>query len=182
MKANSDKRRKRLGFTLLEVMVSVAILALSIVPILILREDSFTKAMTTKAERTAQQLAQQLISQLALEERVGEGGGEFEDWPDFRFEYTVTVYDFGTGMGDEDYYDEYGDPYYDQQPDDSVLFDEDLTDCGPLMTRHVEVIVYYPTFVGEDNLEEKEYIIDTYLPMLMTEEQYERQLNEESDT
>jgi len=176
-----SRRKAKGGFTLLEVMVSVMILALSIVPILILREDSFTKAMTTKAERTAQQLAQQLLSQIALEERVGEGGGEFEDWPDYRFEYTVTIYDFGTGMGEEDYFDE-NDPYFDQRPDDSVLFDEDLTDIGPLVTRHVEITVYYPAFVGEESAEEKEYIIDTYIPLLMTEEQYERQLNEESDT
>ncbi|MBU0755651.1 MAG: hypothetical protein KJ645_10965 [Planctomycetes bacterium] len=165
-------------------MVSVAILAVSIVPILILREDSFNKAMITKAQRSAQQLAQQLLSQIALEERVGEGAGEFEDWPDFRYEYSVTLYDFGSSFGGGDFFnkdDPNQDPYYDKNPDDSVMLDEELKDIGPLMMRHVEMTITFPNFLGEETGDENEYIIDTYLPMLMTEEQFEHQQHKESD-
>ncbi|MHC4944057.1 MAG: type IV pilus modification PilV family protein [Planctomycetota bacterium] len=168
------------GFTLLEVMVSVAILAIAIVPMLFLREDSFNKAIKTKAERMAQQLAQQLLSQIALEVRAGTHHGEFEGWSDYQYEYTVTIYDFGSSFGDEDFYDE-DDRFYNNDPDDSVYLDEDLQSYGPMVMRHVELIVTYPNFVDEEGGDGNEYIVDTYMPLLMTEEQFERQYEEESE-
>lgn len=181
MKASSKKSKPR-GFTLLEVMVSVAVLAIGIVPILFLRENSYMKAMNTKAQRIAQQLAQQLISEIALEVRVDEGSGEFEGWSDFHYEYTVTLYDFGSSMGNEDYFGDDGDPYFDKNFNDNVYLDEELQEFGPMMMRHLELIITYPTYVGEDAGEESEYIIDTYIPALMTEEQFERQFREESES
>jgi prepilin-type N-terminal cleavage/methylation domain-containing protein len=175
----SSRARPAQGFTLLEVMVAVAILAVSIVPMLYLREDSFAKAMNTKAERTAQQLAQDLLSQIALEVRTGSQTGEFEGWTDYQYEYTVTIYDFGSSFGDEDFYDE-DDRYFRDDPEDSVYFDDEMENYGPMVMRHVELIVTYPSFTDEGG-DGNEYIIDTYMPLLLTEEQYERRFDEERE-
>lgn len=173
MKTLSDRQRSK-GFTLLEVMVSVAILAVAIVPMLILREDSYQKAIFTKSLRVAQQLCQRQLSAIALEVRTGEGAGNFEDWPDYQFEYKVSLYDFGTGMNDEDEEDEFG--WYENDPNDSVFADDELQEISPMMMRHVELKVLYPNYTsGEGEAEVNEYIVDTYIPMLMTEEQFEYQ-------
>ena len=55
------------------------------------------------------------------------------------------------------------------------LLDE-LKEFGPMVMRHVELKIVFPTFVGDENAGElNEYIVDTYIPMLMTEEQFEYQ-------
>jgi len=162
------------GFTLLEVMVSVAILAVAIVPMLYLREVSFHKAMATKALRAAQQLAQDKLSEIALEVRSGEGSGAFEGWDDFRFDYTVTLYDFSSGFGDEEL-DEAFDLEDRSNPSDGLFRDDELKEIGPMMMRHVELTVTYSVNLGDDGGEENEYVIDTYMPALLTEQQFEYQ-------
>ena len=167
------------GFTLLEVMVSVAILAVAIVPMLFLREDSYRKALFTKAVRVAHELAQRQLSVIALEVRTGEGAGNFEDWPDYQFEYKVSLYDFSGSMSDKDEEDPYG--WYDgSDPSDSVFADGELKEYGPMVMRHVELKIVYPSFEGEE-AEMSEYIVDTYMPMLMTEEQYDYQQNKQEN-
>lgn len=171
----------RQGFTLLEIMVSVAVLGLSIVPLLLLREVSFNKAVNTKAMRTAQELAKRTLSMIALEVRGGTGDGSYEDWPQYRYEYTVTLYDFSAGM-EADLEEEMNDNFdRSDYPEDSIYLDEDSEEeIGPMVMRHVELTVFFPSLEwgGEEDDEggmEEEYIVDTYMPPLLTEEQFEKQ-------
>jgi hypothetical protein len=152
-------------------MVAVAILAVTIIPMLLIREESYEKAYDTKVIRVVQRLAQDQLSFIAMEVRTGEDAGEFEGFPDFRYEYRVTLYDFGEGVEE----DQEDDSYFGYQPDDQTdPLDEDARSYGPLVMRHVELTLFYPVM---DDLEqgyvEKEYVVDTYLPVLLTEEQFE---------
>ncbi len=166
------KRFDKRGFTLLEVMVSVAILAVAVVPMLLLREESFQKALYSKSIRVARELAQRQLTQIALEVLEDEGAGNFEDWPDYRYEYKVTLYDFSGGMSEYD--GEYGDSYLDDTPSDSV-FDDEEEEIGPMVMRHVEIRIFFPSVKQEEEDMDNEYVIDTYIPVLLTEEQYDRQ-------
>ena len=162
------------GFTLLEVMVAMAILAVSIIPMLLLRENSYHRAMETKRMRVLRELAQRELDTIALNVRYGDGSGQFEDWSDIRYEYKVTLYDFGAGMGtgeDESGFDSFSGS---SSPNDSVFADENQDSYGPMVMRHVELTLYYtaPDESGEE-MEEK-YVVETYLPLLLTEDQYQR--------
>jgi prepilin-type N-terminal cleavage/methylation domain-containing protein len=171
-----SNREARRGFTLLEVMVSVAILAVTIIPMLLLREESYEKAYDTKMFRVVQTLAQYQLSNIAMEVRTGDGSGDFEGYPEFRYEYRVTLYDFGAGVEEDE---EQDDRYFGHQPDDSVFPDEDAESYGPMVMRHVELTVFFPSMDDlEEGYVEKEYVIDTYIPVLLTEEQFDYKMEE----
>jgi hypothetical protein len=155
-------------------MVSIALLAGLIVPMLLLREESYQKALHSQALRTAQELAMQQLAVISMEVRIGKGGGEMEGWPEYRYEYEVTLYDFGAGVEDDE--ESLNDPYNNfNQPGDSVFVDEDADTIGPMVMRHVELRIFYPTLDYESEDGEEEYIVDTYIPALLTEEQFEKQ-------
>ena len=165
------------GFTLLEVMVAVAVLAVSVVPLLLIRERCYDRAIHTQSLRVARQLAEELLTTITLEVRSGENSGAFEDWDSYTYEYKVTLYDFsGSYIPDEENDFEGSDPY---DPNDSVFVNEEDDTFGPMVTRHVEITVFYPSVKTDETDVMNEYVIDTYLPPLMTEEQYERQLDDE---
>jgi len=170
----ASRGRTQGGFTLLEVLVAVAILAVTIIPMLLLREDSYNKAFSTKLIRVVQELAQQELSVIALEVRYGEGSGEFEEWPEIRFEYKVTLYDFG--MGTEETEEDKENNLF--NPEDSVFPEDDREGYGPMVMRHVELTLFYFSLDETGEETEKEYVIDTYIPTLLTEEQFEYSLNQ----
>jgi prepilin-type N-terminal cleavage/methylation domain-containing protein len=168
-------KRPKGGFTLLEIMVSVAILAMAIVPLLLIRERSYTCALYSHSLRKAQEFAQLQLGKIALEVRTGEGSGSFEGWENYTFEYKVSLYDFGGGMlaGDEDY-----DPFGENTgPGDSVFPEDDEETFGPMVMRHVELTIFFPSVREEEEDLINEYVIDTYIPVLLTEEQYQNKLD-----
>ena len=165
---------KARGFTLLEVMVAMAILAVTIIPMLLLREHSFNRALETKRMRVLRELARRELDVIALNVRYGQGSGQFEDWSDIRYEYKVTLYDFGAGMGTGDGEGGFDDSFSGSAPGDAVYAEEDPDSYGPMVMRHVELTLYYvaPDEAGEER--EQKYMVDTYLPLLLTEDQYQQ--------
>jgi len=170
-------RRRTGGFTLLEVMVSVSILALAVVPMLLTRERCYDMALSNKVARTLKELAQQQLAYISLNVIRGESAGEVEGAPGFRYEYDVTIYDFGSGLEEDEEEDNESRLDTTNAPRDAVYSDEDVDAVGPLMARHVVLKVFAPEGIDE-NIEE--FLIDTYLPLLMTEEQFERLKGDES--
>jgi prepilin-type N-terminal cleavage/methylation domain-containing protein len=169
------------GFTLLEVMVSVAILALAVVPMLLTREHCYDMAYNTKNERTIQELAQRQLAYLALNVIRGEGAGEVEGAPDYFYEYTITIYDFRSGLEEDE--DEINDRETGRldtgnAPRDAVFADEDTEDVGPHMARHV-ILKLYAVDGGEEK--GKEFVLDTYIPLLMTKEQFDNLKKDRTD-
>jgi len=171
-----DLTRKHLnsGFTLLEIMVSLAILAAAIIPLLYLREDSYSKALNTQSLRKAQELAKAQLAIIALEVRSGDGSGSLEGFDNFSFEYSVTLYDFGGGLATSDEENSgFGDNI---NPGDGVIPEDEET-YGPMTMRHVELTIFYPSMGGGIEGDEEmmsEYVIDTYMPILLTEDQFDK--------
>lgn len=153
----------------------MAILAVTIIPMLLLRERSYNRALETKRMRVLRELARRELDVIALNVRYGQGSGQFEDWSDVRYEYKVTLYDFGAGAGTDPGGTEGGfDSGLGSEPGDAVYGEDNPEDYGPMVMRHVELTLYYlaPDEAGED--QEQKYVVDTYLPLLLTEEQYEQ--------
>ncbi len=74
-------RKTDSGFTLLEVMVAVAIIAISFVSLLGSQSQSVSVAAIARFETTASMLARQKLAELQLDDfdDFGSGSGEFED-------------------------------------------------------------------------------------------------------
>ena len=88
--------QKNGGFTLLEVMIAVAIIALAVVTLLGAQSQSVTLVAGTKFDSMASMLAQWKMSDLLLEEfdQLADDQGNFgEDYP--QFYWTVQVSELG---------------------------------------------------------------------------------------
>jgi general secretion pathway protein I len=98
--------KSRAGFTLLEVMVSVAIIGIALVTLIGSQSQSISVATISRFETTASFLARQKMTELALTglDDLQSTEGDFgEDFPEFRWQ--VEVRDLGeddTGIKDVD--------------------------------------------------------------------------------
>lgn len=77
------------GFTLLEVMVSLAILGIVLVSVLTLHSQTLEMATTTRADHTAAQMAQEILYgqiEAGLDETFFPSGEFEEKYPGFQWE------------------------------------------------------------------------------------------------
>ena len=159
-------------------MVAVAVLALAVVPMLVTREFCWTSAYDSKVSFRMQELAKEKLADIALNVTRDEGSGSFENDPAFSFEYEVTLYDFASGLEDEDL-NKQDDGVFDTSRYSDAVYDRDDPDnVGPLMARHVILKIYGPSADSESQ-EPKEFVLETYLPVLMTRKQWDRMRQEE---
>lgn len=88
------------GFTLLEVLVSVAILAISIVTLLIIRNNSVKETAKTKTAVTAAVLAREKMGEIESND-VNEltESGEFDGYPGYRWTKEVFLEEVSTDSG-----------------------------------------------------------------------------------
>ena len=80
------------GFTLLEVMIAMAIIAIALVAVLGSQSQSLDLASEAKFKTTAALLAQGKMAEIETEsmEGLSSDSGDFgEDFPDYHWEYTV---------------------------------------------------------------------------------------------
>ncbi len=85
--------RGAFGFTLLEVMIAIAIMATALVAVLASQSQSLSLASEAKFNTTAALLAQSKIAEIeaASPEDVVSDSGDFgEDFPNYRWELTVS--------------------------------------------------------------------------------------------
>ncbi len=81
------------GFTLLEVMIAVAVIAMSLVSLLGSQSQSISIASISRFETTASMLARQKLTELQIEnfEDLSNGSGAFEDeFADYSWRTEVT--------------------------------------------------------------------------------------------
>ncbi|MCF6186206.1 MAG: prepilin-type N-terminal cleavage/methylation domain-containing protein [Desulfobulbaceae bacterium] len=84
--------RSQRGFTLLEVMVSVAIIGIALVSLIGSQSQSVSIAASSRFETTASLLAQQKLTELALAgfDELRSTEGDFgDDFPGYRWEIEV---------------------------------------------------------------------------------------------
>jgi len=89
------------GFTLLEIMVTLAIVAIAIIPMLGLREESMLKSYQARNANMARELSRELLSELEFH-NLEVLSGEVEGYPGFFYEIEVTLEDLVTGEKDEE--------------------------------------------------------------------------------
>ncbi|UCG67827.1 MAG: type II secretion system protein [Deltaproteobacteria bacterium] len=80
------------GFTLLEVMIALAIIAITLVTLLASQSQSLSLAIEAKFNTTAALLAQSKMAEIETEsmENLSSDSGDFgEDFPNYHWEYTV---------------------------------------------------------------------------------------------
>ena len=82
------------GFTLLEVMVAMAILAIALVAVLNLQTQSISMANEARLATTASMLAQSKIAEIESIGGVTSSGDFGEDFPNYRWEVTTTNTNF----------------------------------------------------------------------------------------
>jgi len=88
-----SKNVSNTGFTLLEVMVAVALIAIALTTLLGSQAQSVSFANSAKFETTAALLAQSKMSEVVMQETtaLSGGSGDFgEDYPGYAWESTVS--------------------------------------------------------------------------------------------
>ncbi len=93
------ERRQQAGFTLLEMMVSVTIIAIALVTLIGSQSQSVSIATISRFETTASLLAREKMTELALVgfDDLSSGDGDFgEDFPEYTWQVEVT------DLGEED--------------------------------------------------------------------------------
>ena len=105
-KKNSRKKSLQTGFTLLEVMVAVAIIAMSFVSLLGSQSQSISIAGISHFETTAAMLAREKLTELQLTgfDQAGNSAGQFEDeFTDYSWQAEVReLNEDDTGIVDTD--------------------------------------------------------------------------------
>ncbi len=161
------------GFSLLEVMVALAILALAAFPLLQICNDSIDDASLTQRMRLAKDLATRKLNQVRLgDPQVTDGSaGDFTEWErrvgEFEgFSWEVTIVTEGDSlMGSDEEMGEDGAGEGNSGPTDTP---EQLEEELPLILKRVEVVLVYPYFDGE-----REYRLETYIYLPQDEEDLE---------
>ena len=94
--SNNDLHRaffsKTAGFTLLEVMIAVSLIAIAVVTLIGSQSQSVSLATVSKFETMASLLAQRKLTELSLQDfaSVNDGEGDFgEDFPGFTWKMKV---------------------------------------------------------------------------------------------
>jgi general secretion pathway protein I len=94
-----QKRRQSSGFTLLEVMVAVAIIAIALTAVLGSQSQSVSLASEAKFNTTASLLAQSKMAEMEIKkpEDLASDSGDFgEDFPGYTWQVTLSPVIFGS--------------------------------------------------------------------------------------
>jgi prepilin-type N-terminal cleavage/methylation domain-containing protein len=158
------------GFTLLEVMVTLAVVVGVIVPMLFARDKAWNIALRTSNMMKAATYAEDVLAEHLLEvDDRKEWPGVIEDDPLFRYEITLETYDLSTGRVEADE-DGAEDTNFSTSsaftPPDALAApptpgDDEADD--PHRVRRYRVVIHYPGYEEEES--EKEYILEGYAPV-----------------
>ena len=159
------------GFTLLEVLVTLAIVATAVVPLLAVRDATWNIAYRSGHMLKAAAYAEAILAERMTDpDDLREHKGFVEEDPAFQYELTIESYDLSTGRVDEPE-DEDGistTSNFSAQsafaPPDAAMAPEEQLDLytDPQHVRRFRLKVQYPG-LEEDRM--GEYLLEGYLPM-----------------
>ncbi|MHC5211740.1 MAG: type II secretion system protein [Planctomycetota bacterium] len=163
------------GFTLLEVMVTLAVVVTAIVPMLFARDKAWNIALRTSNMMKAATYAEEILADHLLDpDDRKEWPGVYENDPMFRYEITLETYDLSTGRVESDgtqdgYASESGfssssafaPPDALDAPTKTSTEDPD----DPHRVRRYRVVITFPGY--EDEESEEEFVLEGYAPVAL---------------
>jgi len=163
-------RTSQAGFTLIEIMVTLALVALALLPLLELRQRATNMAFRSGHMLQAMTYAQQLLADRMTDpETMKERAGVIEDDPVYRFEISIENYDLSTGRTEEE--DDAqgkssGSTAFSTEsaftPSDAgTNIDESEDENQAYKVRRVKVTVFYPALEGES---EEQVALEGFVP------------------
>ena len=100
------KNRTNKGFTLLEVMIAVALIAIALTTLLVSQSQSVSFANSAKFETMAALLAQSKMSEIAMhgaDTQSGDSGDFGDDYPGYAWQATVSDFSIQGAESVSDY-------------------------------------------------------------------------------
>lgn len=165
------------GFTLLEVLITLAIVAGCIVPLLVVRDATWNIAYRSGHMLKAAAYAEQILAErMTNPDEVKEFQGVIEEDPAFEYELTIENFDLATGRvdqpGDENVsttsnftaQSQFAPPDAQAAPDDPQTAEQDFQD--PQRVRRFTLRMKYPGLKAD---KAEEYVLEGYLPMARKE-------------
>lgn len=175
----SDATRR--GFTLLEIMITIAVLGFAIMPMLLIREQSETRYYQARYANVARELGRELMSEIEFR-GIDHDSGQFDGYPGFSWQLEIQEMDLVTGKGETDDQKREREEKEEKknkgknnslyQPADATIGkdgeeEEDEDEVYPV--RRVTLTILYPDLTAENDVPAK-LVLETILPMLPDED------------
>jgi len=176
MRPSADWRAAS-GFTLLEIMVTVAIFGICLLPILHVREEATNRAYRTEHMLQGLHIAQELIAEHGREiEQMKQVESRFEDDPAFRYVVTFEDWDLATGRAEDELDEEetLDDPNGPLAPADAAVPPEDVRG-DPHKVRRFRIEVFWPDIETADD--EESLLLEGFIPRMWEEQLDDEQIN-----
>lgn len=154
------------GFTLLEIMVTLALVGTAVIPMLLIRERAARQHHQARHANVARMLARQLLSEVEFR-GVDQNSGDFDGYPGFHYELEVEEVDLVTGDEEDEEEDEPGSPNY-NGPGDAIFPEEE--DDGEYPVRRVSLTIFYPNLKNTEADEPLKLEIQTIFDRLPDED------------
>ena len=170
MKATSER-----AFTLLEIMLTIAVVGVAVVPVLLIREQSKRQSYQARNANIARTLARELMSEIEFH-GLDPQASQIEGYPGFEYEYEVEQVDLVSGEEEDE--DDRNDPYNQKSSDNSVfsgprdsVFPEEQEEEDSYLVRRVKLTIRYPNLKTNGGDEPNQLVIETILPALPEEKE-----------
>ena len=162
----SAEPRQR-GFTLLEVMVTVGLIGIVLLPILQVREQATNRAFRSKYMLLALHHGQELLARYGREiDQIDKYEGRVEEAPSLRYEISFQDWDLSTGRPvDEELEDDpFANDYGALPPSDAVAAEEEEDIDDPHRVRRFSIKIYFPDVDTEDK--EEMVVLEGFIPRM----------------
>lgn len=187
-------RRARAGFTLIEVMVALAIVALAIFPLLLSVENAEEFVYDAKFAHLCTGRTRSLLAELTRAAKPGQSGaGDFStmtseegfdqrfDFADIRYEWQCVSVDLSVdvapvaGETDEEREERQEKSRDEKEEEREEVTEQDEAIDARFRVRYLKVTCTYKLGDGE----ERRLVVETYAPPLPTQEQLKRENDRE---
>lgn len=174
MPISAETRPRQGGFTLLEIMATVAVVALFVLPVLQVRQQSNARAYRASRMLTAMHYAEQLVvHSVFTTETYDRYQSTVEEDNNYIYELTLEEYDLSTGLtadeaeeqeAESDF--ESDDPLFSGPvPGDAGVPPEDEEERDSFhRVRRFRIRVSWPSWEGEDEDSFEHVDLEGYLP------------------
>jgi prepilin-type N-terminal cleavage/methylation domain-containing protein len=186
----SALHRSRAGFTLVEVLAAIAIVALAVFPMLLSIEEAEKNVYDAKFASLCTGRMRSLLAELTRSAKPGQSGaGDFStmteeegfdarfDFANLRYEWQCQSLDLSTdvapvsGESDEEREERLEKSRQEKKEEQEELEEQDEAIDARFRVRYLRLTCTYKLEDGE----ERELVVETYVPPLPTQEQLKRE-------